>query len=154
MFFNPFRPRTILSFLSNIRRPGLSQPRSPLEGRSEIPQQTEAVADESTPREERSSKAVSFWNCHGSYVGYRASDGLFNMNGRQIGYFAEGNEIYGCHGKYLGEVCGRDRLITNPKKKTWARPVSLPRVLEHCVGHRDQKPVELRPGYDDFPVAS
>jgi hypothetical protein len=151
---NPFRLRTIVSFLSNVGRFGLSQPRSSLEGLSDKQNGTEPVAGKSVPSEEKFSKIVSFWNCSGSYVGYRASDELFDMNGRQIGYFAEGNEIYGCHGRYLGEVRGLDRLTTNPKKKAWARTASVPRTLRHSVGHRDQQPVELRPGYEDFPVAS
>jgi hypothetical protein len=31
-----------------------------------------------------------FWNCSGSYVGYRASDGLFHMDGHQVGSFPLG----------------------------------------------------------------
>jgi hypothetical protein len=155
MFFKiPFRLRTIVNFLSNVGGFGLSQMRPSLEGGSEKPRGFERIARESAPREQKPSKIVSFWNCRGSYVGYRASDGLFNMNGRQLGYFAEGNEIYGCHGGYLGEVRGLDRLITNPKKKAWARTASVPCVLQHSVGHRDQGPVELSPGYEDFPLAS
>jgi hypothetical protein len=76
------------------------------------------------------------------------------MDGHQIGYFAEGNEIYGCHGKYLGEVRGLDRLITNVSKKTWTRTISIPRALEHSVGRRGVTPVQMRPGYEDFPVSS
>jgi hypothetical protein len=155
MFFNnPFGLRTIRRFLRNVGRFGFSQPHSSLKGRSETPRSTERVAGESEPREEKFSNVVSFWNCSGSYIGYRASDGLFDMNGRQIGYFAEGNEIYECQGRYLGEVRDLDRLTTNPKKKAWARRASVPHALAHSVGHRDQRPVELRPGYEDFPVAS
>ena len=61
--------------------------------------------------------AKSFWNWRGRYVGYRSSDCLFGCDGRQLGYFAEGDEVYGCAGDYLGEVRGDSRLITNLSKK-------------------------------------
>jgi hypothetical protein len=150
-----FRLRTIVRFLTSVGLIGPSQPSSAAQRRSDRPNGPEPVAAaKSEAREEKVSTGVSFWNCHGTYIGYRASDELFDMNGRQIGYFAEGNEVYGCNGRYLGEVRGQDRLITNPKKQAWARPASVPRALQHSAGRRDQPPVEVRPGYEDFPVAS
>ena len=44
----------------------------------------------------RSVSSHDFWTWSGHYVGYRLSDGLFGHDGRQVGYFAEGDEVYGC----------------------------------------------------------
>jgi hypothetical protein len=155
MFANgPFRLRTIVNFVSNVWPFNSRSQRGSSESRPEKPDTTQSVIGESASREEKFSRAVSFWNYSGSYVGYRISDGLFHMDGHQIGYFAEGNEIYGCHGRYLGEVHGLDRLITNLSKKAWRRTISAPRALQHSAGHRDLTPMGMRPGYEDFPVAS
>ena len=100
----------------------------------------------------RSVSSHDFWNWSGHYVGYRLSDGLFAHDGHQVGYFAEGDEVYGCRGDYLGEVRGADRLITNLKKKAWTRRSSPARVLEESPGHRDVIAKEMLAGFEDFPV--
>ena len=94
----------------------------------------------------------NFWNWSGHYVGYRLSDGLFRYNGRQIGYFAEGDEVYGCNGDYLGETRSGNRLITNLKKKTWTRGSLIPCVQQSSSGYRDVNAKEMLAGYEDFPV--
>lgn len=94
-----------------------------------------------------------FWTSSGNYIGRRVSDGLFHRDGHQIGYFAEGNEIYACDGSYLGEVRGSDRLITNPNKKLWARKTRIP-VFEHSSKSFDLPPIVLLPGFEDFPADS
>lgn len=94
----------------------------------------------------------SFWNWHGRYIGYRISDSLFGADGRQIGYFAEGDEVYGCTGDYLGEVRGDNRLITNLSKKAWTRRNVMPRQFKSSPGHRDVNPKEMLAGYKDFPA--
>jgi hypothetical protein len=94
----------------------------------------------------------SFWNWHGRYVGYRASDCLFGCDGRQIGYFAEGDEVYGCAGGYIGEIRGDGRLITNLSKKAWTRRTVTPRVFKSSPGHRDVNPKEMLAGFTDFPA--
>jgi hypothetical protein len=94
----------------------------------------------------------SFWNWSGRYIGYRASDGLFHCDGRQVGYFAEGDEVYGCNGDYMGEVRGGNRLITNLSKKAWTRRSLIPRFLKSSVGHRDVNAKEMLAGYEDFPA--
>jgi hypothetical protein len=94
----------------------------------------------------------SFWNWSGRYVGYRLSDGLFHDDGRQVGYFAEGDEVYGCNGEYLGEVRGGNRLITNLGKKAWTRRGLIPRTLKSSPGQRDMNAKEMLSGYEDFPV--
>jgi len=93
-----------------------------------------------------------FWNWSGRYVGYRLSDDLFCSDGRQVGYFAEGDEVYGCNGDYLGEVRDRDRLITNLSKKAWTRKSLIPRVLKSSPGHRDVNAKEMLAGFEDFPA--
>ena len=93
-----------------------------------------------------------FWNWSGRYVGYRSSDGLFGCDGRQIGYFAEGDEVYGCNGEYIGEVRNRNRLITNLSKKAWTRESLIPRFLKSSTKHSDVNAKEMLAGYEDFPA--
>ncbi len=94
----------------------------------------------------------NFWTWSGRYVGYRLSDDLFSYDGRQVGYFAEGDEVYGCTGDYMGEIRSGNRLITNLSKKAWTRRGLMPRVLKSSPGHRDMNAKEMLPGYEDFPV--
>jgi len=102
--------------------------------------------------EERVADGIqSFWNWCGRYIGYRTADCLFGSDGRQIGYFAEGDEIYGCAGDYIGEVRGNSRLITNLSKKAWRRKTVTPRVFKNYPGHRDVNPKEMLVGFQDFP---
>ena len=93
----------------------------------------------------------SFWNWGGHYVGYRLSDCLFSHSGQQLGYFAEGDEIYGCTGEYLGEVRKGDRLITNLGKKAWTRRTVVPTVQKSAPGQSDIGAKEMLPNYEDFP---
>ena len=92
-----------------------------------------------------------FWSWTGRYIGQRVSDDLFSSDGRQIGYFAEGDEVYGCNGGYLGEVRGVNRLITNVSKHKWTRPAFAPRVSRKNSGQSDAVAKELLAGYTDFP---
>lgn len=93
-----------------------------------------------------------FWNWSGHYVGYRLSDALFCLDGWQVGYFAEGDEVYGCNGGYMGEVRSGNRLITNLSKKAWTRGGFTPRYLKSAPGHRDVNAKEMLAGYQDFPA--
>jgi hypothetical protein len=95
----------------------------------------------------------AFWNWGGRYVGHRLSDGLFHLDGRQLGYFAEGDEVYGCDGSYMGEVRGRNRLITNLSKKAWTRRRLIPQSMKSSPGHRDVNAKEMLAGYEDFPIS-
>src|SRR5437588_3513312 len=106
----------------------------------------------STRRGEELADLSSFWNWSGRYVGYRLSDMLFCYDGRQVGYFAEGDEVYGCNGGYMGEVRSGNRLITNLAKKAWTRGSLIPRFLKSSPGHRDMNAKEMLAGYEDFPV--
>jgi hypothetical protein len=94
----------------------------------------------------------NFWSWGGHYVGYRLSDGLFCYDGRQVGYFAEGDEVYGCTGEYIGEVRSGNRLITNLSKKAWTRRTLAPRLLNSSPGHRDVIAKEMLVGFEDFPA--
>ncbi len=97
--------------------------------------------------------ATIFWNWSGRYVGYRLSDGLFCYDGQQVGYFAEGDEVYGCDGNYMGEIRSRNRLITNRSKTAWTRQKLVPRSLKSSPGHRDVNAKDMLAGYEDFPVS-
>ncbi len=91
-----------------------------------------------------------FWSWSGKYVGYRSSDYLFGADGRQMGYFAEGDEVYGCNGDYIGEVRSGNRLITNLRKKRWTRAGFTARVVKSLPPHNDVSPKEMLAGYQDF----
>lgn len=98
------------------------------------------------------SDITSFWNWSGRYVGHRLSDDLFYSDGRQVGYFAEGDEVYGCNGDYLGEVRCENRLISNLSKRAWTRRSLTPRSVNSSPGRRDVPAKEMLTGYEDFPV--
>jgi hypothetical protein len=93
-----------------------------------------------------------FWSWSGHYLGYRSSDCFFSSDGRQVGYFAEGEEVYGSHGQYLAEVRSGNRLITNLSKKKWTRDSFVPRFLKSAPGHVDVSPKELPVGFEDFTI--
>jgi len=95
-----------------------------------------------------------YWNWAGHYVGLRVSDGLFYSDGRQLGFFAEGDEVYRCDGNYLGEVRGRNRLITNLSKKAWTRRGVVPSSLKSSQAHPELNAKEMLLGYEDFPAPS
>jgi len=104
------------------------------------------------PEGEEMADLNTFWNWGGHYVGYRLSDGLFCYDGHQVGYFAEGDEVYGCSGEYMGEVRHGNRLITNLAKKAWTRSALAPCRLKSSPGHRDVNAKQMLSGYEDFPV--
>ncbi len=106
----------------------------------------------STARGEELADFNIFWSWGGRYVGYRSSDCLFGCDGRQVGYFAEGDEVYGCNGEYIGEIRGRDRLITNLSKKKWTRRSLVPLRLKSSPGHRDVTAKEMLVGFEDFQI--
>ncbi|HLI29564.1 MAG TPA: hypothetical protein VKV79_00510 [Terriglobia bacterium] len=83
-------------------------------------------------------------------MGYRLSDALFRYDGRQIGYFAEGDEVYGCNGLYLGEVRGGNRLITNLSKKAWTRSSLIPQFLKASPSASNLNAKEMLAGFEEF----
>ena len=108
-------------------------------------------SDMAALKEENVDDAKNFWSWRGRYVGYRSSGCLFSRDGRQVGYFAEGDEIYGCAGEYMGEVRGDNRLITNVSKRAWTRRSVTPRLLKSSSGPRDVNAKEMLTGFEDFP---
>ena len=60
---------------------------------------------------------ISFW--------YRDGVNLWTHDGRHLGQF-HGDEVYGPDGWYLGEIKGKDHLITNISKKGCRRGVFAP----------------------------
>ena len=106
----------------------------------------------SAPRGEGMDDINLFWNWRGRYIGYRSSGCLFNCAGRQVGYFAEGDEVYGCSGDYIGEVRSGNRLITNLSKKAWRRRSVTPLLLKSSPGYRDVAAKEMLAGFEDFPT--
>jgi hypothetical protein len=92
----------------------------------------------------------NFWSWGGRYVGYRLTDSLFSHAGRQLGYFAEGDEVYGCDGRYLGEVRAGDRLISNLSKKLWTRGAVVPSVQNSAPGCQDVSSKEMLVNFEEF----
>lgn len=105
------------------------------------------------PREQSVRNLDSFWSWGGCYVGYRLSDSLFSSDGKQIGFFAPGDEVYSCAGQYLGEVRGGDRLITNPMKKQWTRTSVSPDVQRKVPGHPNLTAKTMLANFEDFRIA-
>jgi hypothetical protein len=103
-------------------------------------------------RGEEVDDAKVFWNWRGRYVGYRRSDCLYSRDGWQVGYFAEGDEVYGCAGDYMGEVRGDNRLITNLSKKAWTRRGMTPHFLKSSPGYHNVNAKEMLAGFEDFPA--
>ncbi len=94
----------------------------------------------------------SFWNWRGIYIGYRLNDSLFSSDGRQLGLFYEGDEVYACDGHYLGEIRSRDRLISNTAKKWWMRSFVKPSVRKQVPGYANATPNEMLASFEDFSI--
>lgn len=156
MAFNGvFRLTTIVRFVNEVWPfSGWSRSHRPSSGLLETVRARQLVLSTFASTPETPPTVRVFWDWSGNYVGYRAADGLFHMDGRQVGYFAEGDEIYGCQGGYLGEVRAHDRLITNLSKKGWTRNTRVPCALKRSAAHRNINSLEMLPGYEDFPAAS
>jgi hypothetical protein len=90
------------------------------------------------------------WTWGGKSFGYRSQDALYSCQGTQIGRFAEGDEIYGYEGNYLGEIRTADRLITNLSKHKWRRPRFLPTVGRGFEQKTDTSAKNLPDGFTDF----
>lgn len=93
----------------------------------------------------------TYWSWSGIFIGYRLEDGLFSRHGKQLGFFAEGEEVYSCTGNYMGEVRGDDRLITNVRKKTWLRSSVVPAMQARTPGRLDVGAKNMIADHQDFP---
>ena len=92
------------------------------------------------------------WTWSGKCFGYRNQDALYSYKGRQIGRFAEGDEIYGQEGNYLGEIRTAGRLITNLSKHRWRRSGFLPMVGRSFEQKTDTAAKNIPDGFTDFPA--
>ncbi len=92
----------------------------------------------------------SFWSWQGTYIGYRFDDSLFSSDGRQLGLFYDGDEVYACDGHYLGEIRGGDRLISNIAKKMWKRGLVTPSVRRQVPGFANASSKEMLLSFEDF----
>ncbi len=94
------------------------------------------------------------WTWGGESFGYRNQDALYSHEGTQIGRFAEGDEIYGQEGNYLGEIRTTGRLITNLSKNKWRRQSFLPRAGRGFEQKTDAIAKDIPEGFKDFPAAT
>jgi hypothetical protein len=92
------------------------------------------------------------WTCGGECFGYRVGDQLFTSDGREAGRFTEGDEVYGPSGDYLGEVRKVNRLVTNISKRKWNRDAFVPQLGNRFVQAGRASPIEIRDGFEDFPL--
>lgn len=90
------------------------------------------------------------WSWGGRCIGYRIGDSLFTCEGRQLGQFGEGDEIYGSNGDYLGEIRGGDRLITNLSKVAWKRGAFAAGVSKILTERSEASAKQLPVGFQDF----
>ena len=94
------------------------------------------------------------WTCRGECFGYRQGDALFTYDGRHVGRFAEGEEVYGRNGHYLGEIKRTNRLITNLSKKNWSRAGFSPLAGSRFTPGNNVSPNDIHSGFEDFPAAT
>ena len=73
------------------------------------------------------------WTWSGLCFGYWIEDDLWTYSGKHIGR-RHGTHIYGPDGRYLGEVMGNGRLITNKTRAALKGPIFVPLLA------RDQAP--------------
>lgn len=90
------------------------------------------------------------WTWSGECFGYRRNDRLFAYNGRQVGRF-HGDEVYGCEGRYLGEIKSRNRLITNVSKKGRVKSSFAPVLGGSYARFANYVGYVMYLGYEDFP---
>ena len=144
----------LMSLLNSLRRAiAISNPRAQKLKEADPPpreQPTSLERAESSAGRFDVRNQKSFWNWGGHYIGYRLADSLYSNDGQQIGYFAEGDEVYACNGRYLGEVRTLDRLITNVKKKHWTRGIVVPCVQRKEPGCSDVDAKKMLADYEDF----
>jgi hypothetical protein len=76
---------------------------------------------------------------------------LWTHDGRNVGRFQD-DEIYGPDGRYLGEIKGRDRLITNLSKKALRSGSFTPHASRAAyVRYTNYAGYVMYIGYEDFP---
>ncbi len=93
------------------------------------------------------------WSWSGRYIGYRSSDSLFSFAGAKIGYFSEGEELYGPDGAYLGEIRSENRLIRNLAKTRWTRRSFVPEIMKAAPPQADLISKPMLAGFEDFPIS-
>ena len=90
------------------------------------------------------------WTWGGTYFGYRRGDLLFAHNGRCVGQFS-GDDVYGCDGRYVGEVRNQNRLITN-RSKSNQRGSPAPNARGGSYArYANYAGYAMIAGYEDFP---
>ncbi len=90
------------------------------------------------------------WTWSGESFGYRNQDALYSYEGTQVGRFAEGDEIYGQEGDYLGEIRSTGRLITNLSKNKWRRQSFLPTAGRGFEQKAHAIAKDIPQGFKDF----
>lgn len=92
-----------------------------------------------------------FWTWSGKCFGYRDGNDLRTFEGYHIGLF-QGEEVYACDGRYLGEVMNDQFLITCCSKKNW-RSNSFAPYAKYAgyAKYADYAGYAMYAGYEDFP---
>jgi len=96
------------------------------------------------------------WTWSGTSFGYRLGDGLFTLEGLQVGQFVD-REVFGWNGEYMGETGpGEDAiaLVTNLYKKSKTQRGFVPTLLDPAPPRAAQPPRPFYAGHEDFPAAS
>ena len=95
--------------------------------------------------------ADDLWTWSGEYFGFREGVDLWTYDGRHVGRFRRGSEIFRPDGMYMGVVM-EGRLVVD-----WystARRASSFTPSENRIGHRkfaDRAPFDMQIGFKDFP---
>jgi hypothetical protein len=91
------------------------------------------------------------WTWSGRCFGYWLDDDLWTYQGKHVGR-RRGTHIHAPNGRYLGEVMGDGRLITNKAKAGLKGPIFVPglaRAAEPCLADGEGRKSYL--GHEDFP---
>ena len=90
------------------------------------------------------------WTWGGISFGYKDEDRVFTHFGLQIGRIDD-EEIYGCDGRYLGEIMSENRLITDRGKKSYRHSGFSPTRSGSYAKYANYAGYAMYAGYEDFP---
>ena len=91
------------------------------------------------------------WTWSGQSFGYWLDDDLWTYKGKHVGR-RSGTHVYAPNGRYIGELMGNGRLITNKAKAGLKGPIFVPGLARGAEARQaDSEGRKLYPGHEDFP---
>ncbi|HEY3643849.1 MAG TPA: hypothetical protein VGM16_00810 [Gammaproteobacteria bacterium] len=91
------------------------------------------------------------WTWSGHSFGYWLEDNLWTYHGKHVGR-RSGTHIHAPNGRYIGEVMGNGRLITNKAKAGMTGQIFVPALARVAEPPRpDGEGRQPYTGHEDFP---